>query len=602
VKPRTLLALLSFFILVLTSIELAAAGQTYYVTTTGIDSNPGTESLPFRTVNKGVGVLKPGDKLYVKNGTYSEALVNNIPGGTSWDDAVTVAAFPGHAAIIKAPVGSVQALSFAGTTQRYIVIDGFVIDGINTQDQVIKIAQDHIRLQNTEIKNLSQRGIGIRVIAGDSTGAIGCCNEFINLNLHDDRDDPETKDTVGILIESAGNLVERSKIHSNWGDGILLWNDDFTSSNNNVIRKNKILNNGMGGNGDGLAIGQGVSNMVYNNLIVANRGGFSVGHQSSDVKIYNNTLYGNHDFGILLDSANSDSFTEVKNNIFYKNGSNIVDSATNTVLSNNLEAEPSFVDTAKGDFRLKSTSVAIDAGIPVAEVQDDHNGVARPQGLALDVGAFEFVDTRTTETKVPIDAAAGTNTISTTVPFDFSVMNSGDKSVIRGQSVSNDISATLSSGSSQAVSFSTSGLPTGATASFTSSGSCIPPCSRTLTIATSDSTPTGTHTITMTAAGGGVTKTTTFTLTINTPTAAAGVLSLTWNDNSTNESGFAIERKTGTTDVYTQIATVGSNLNSYVDTAVVAGVTYCYRVNAFNSAGASTYTTEACKAANPVSN
>src|SRR4029453_16050671 len=95
--------------------------------------------------------------------------------------------------------------------------------------------------------------------------------------------------------------------------------------------------------------------------------------------------------------------------------------------------------------------------------------------------------------------------------FNFSLSNDGNKSVTQGQAVASTITATLSSESSQAVSFSTTGLPTGATASYTTSTSCNPTCSRTLNISTAASTPTGTNTITVTATGGGVTKTTSFT-------------------------------------------------------------------------------------------
>jgi hypothetical protein len=72
-------------------------------------------------------------------------------------------------------------------------------------------------------------------------------------------------------------------------------------------------------------------------------------------------------------------------------------------------------------------------------------------------------------------------------------------------------------------------------------------------------------------------------------------LQLSWLDNSSNESGFAIQRKTGTTGTFAQIATVGANVTSYKDTGLSAGTTYCYRVKAQNSAGDSGYTNEACK-------
>ena len=80
-----------------------------------------------------------------------------------------------------------------------------------------------------------------------------------------------------------------------------------------------------------------------------------------------------------------------------------------------------------------------------------------------------------------------------------------------------------------------------------------------------------------------------------TVSAPAAQLALTWQDNSSDEVGFAIERKTGTSGVYSQIASVAANMTSYVDTNVNIGVTYCYRVQAVNSAGASDFSNEACK-------
>src|SRR5215467_242307 len=79
--------------------------------------------------------------------------------------------------------------------------------------------------------------------------------------------------------------------------------------------------------------------------------------------------------------------------------------------------------------------------------------------------------------------------------------------------------------------------------------------------------------------------------TVGTPPAQ---LTLTWQDNSTNESNFGVERKTGTSGTYAQIALVAANTTSYVDASVSHGVTYCYRVDAINSAGVSPYSNEAC--------
>src|SRR5689334_14694761 len=77
-------------------------------------------------------------------------------------------------------------------------------------------------------------------------------------------------------------------------------------------------------------------------------------------------------------------------------------------------------------------------------------------------------------------------------------------------------------------------------------------------------------------------------------TALAAQLQLSWLDNSSDESGFNIERKTGTTGTYAQIASVGANVTTYTDSSLTNSTTYCYRVNAFNSAGTSPYSPEAC--------
>jgi uncharacterized protein (TIGR02145 family) len=62
---------------------------------------------------------------------------------------------------------------------------------------------------------------------------------------------------------------------------------------------------------------------------------------------------------------------------------------------------------------------------------------------------------------------------------------------------------------------------------------------------------------------------------------------LNWNDGSTNESGFKIDRKEGTGNWSVNFASVATDIETYTDAAVTAGSTYTYRVYSYNSVGPS---------------
>ncbi len=69
-------------------------------------------------------------------------------------------------------------------------------------------------------------------------------------------------------------------------------------------------------------------------------------------------------------------------------------------------------------------------------------------------------------------------------------------------------------------------------------------------------------------------------------------IDLSWTDNSNNEDGFYIERKTGVGGTYTQIASVGIGVTNYSDTGLTPGTTYYYTVKAYNLVGESAYSSE----------
>jgi hypothetical protein len=71
-------------------------------------------------------------------------------------------------------------------------------------------------------------------------------------------------------------------------------------------------------------------------------------------------------------------------------------------------------------------------------------------------------------------------------------------------------------------------------------------------------------------------------------------INLSWTDNSNNEDGFKIERKTTASGTYSEIAQVGPNINTYNNTGLTGGTEYCYRIRSYNAVGNSSYSNESC--------
>lgn len=76
------------------------------------------------------------------------------------------------------------------------------------------------------------------------------------------------------------------------------------------------------------------------------------------------------------------------------------------------------------------------------------------------------------------------------------------------------------------------------------------------------------------------------------PGALATSLRLAWQADSTNHSGFKIERLNDSS--YVEIASLAADVLSYTDSNLSPGVNYCYRVRAFNTAGSSEPSNAVC--------
>jgi subtilisin family serine protease len=155
---------------------------------------------------------------------------------------------------------------------------------------------------------------------------------------------------------------------------------------------------------------------------------------------------------------------------------------------------------------------------------------------------------------------------STTPPAnDFSIgVSPTSGSVNAGGSVTATVSTATIAGAAQTVSFSASGLPSGATASF-SPASVTSGGSSTMTISTTASTPPGSYPVTITGTGPSATHTTPYTLTVN---GVAGCSGTNGTDVSIPDAGAA---------VFSNITISGCARNASASSKVEVHIVHTYR-------------------------
>lgn len=390
----------------------------YYVATTGNDANPCSLASPCLTIAHGVALLFASDTLYIRGGTYTGSANvissdNTVRGGTSWADAITIAAFPGETVTIQPP-NHMDVVGFNTPTQKYLIFDHLIMDCVNqtgSTDTCVYIGgaggglagsgAGYIRIQDCEIKNSSFVGI---MLPYHGAGY----NEILRNSIHNIGDDldPAVEDPQhGTYINSGHNLIEGNDFFANMDYGVHIYGTVDASFN--VVRGNRVHGNGLSTHNFtsyGILVATGHDNLVVNNLVWGNRGGIQIGGE--DQLIYQNTVYNNDIVGgggILIQASSTRAV--VKNNISYGNtfgditnfggisptiaynltGDTQPSPATNKIESSN----PLFTDAAGANFTIQTGSPAKDAGTNLS-VTTDFRGGPRPFNLIPDIGAYEY--------------------------------------------------------------------------------------------------------------------------------------------------------------------------------------------------------------------
>ena len=412
-----------------TSLKIAgpALGTTWYVATTGSDHAEGSASSPWKTLQHAANLVHPGDTVIVREGKYAGFVVGwDNPKGGSSKAPIIFKADP------KVFITSKDNKTFDGidleSGSNYWVLEGF---NINNTDGSIK---------RTGIRIARSANVIVRKNHVDNCGTWGIFTSHAENVLIEKNECSNSRKEHGIYVSnSADNPVVQGNVC--WGNrqcGIHINGDKSQGEDgiisNALVSGNKIHDNGEGGgsgincdgvqnawiennllynnHANGISLyridggGPSIHNTVVNNTIVSasnSRWAINIKNQSTDNQLYNNIILNNNknrgSINIASDSLEGfwSDYNIVTNKLNPADG-DVPDlslarwrSATGQD-KHSIVAPASglFIDPSANDYRLPSTSPAVDTGIAAFAALKDLEGKARPRGAGIDIGAYEY--------------------------------------------------------------------------------------------------------------------------------------------------------------------------------------------------------------------
>ena len=329
---RTLLAFLYI------PICLSLSGTTYYISPNGRDSNPGSLSQPFFTLNKAWTVISAGDIVYLRGGTYSFPTSQELTGvnGTA-ANPIKIWAYPGETPVITKAAGwtyyNSEGIHFEG---NYFHWKGIEIRGFTQLDDNIIVGFRTIYSSHNifELLNCHGNSRGFELTDG--------CNDnlILNCDFHHNYD-PLSTDSYGNADGFAANpdlgstnTIRGCRSWNNSDDGYDIFRcDGMIIIDDCWSWMNGYKEDGTTKGGDGYGFKLGITNTnrssshlrtVTNCLAFHNReGGFGLNEAKCICWLFNNTAYHNNDgtgyyLGFWFDGEDG-IVHRLKNNIAYAN-------------------------------------------------------------------------------------------------------------------------------------------------------------------------------------------------------------------------------------------------------------------------------------------
>jgi hypothetical protein len=339
-----------------------STGETFYVAPGGYDTNPGTESAPWGTVQHALDVLEPGQKALVHAGTYTADLEMRREGTAT--APITVAAYPGEHPVLHAAStsGDTYPIEIKGA---YFRLQGFVIEnsiGTSAANVYFEAGAHDVELSDNEIRYSQDQGI----FADRTTSGL----QILGNRIHDNGWNHVSgqHQSHGLYIEGGADLIANNIIYNQpYGFGIQL----YPANHDSIVTDNTVVANGHSG------------------VVVGGSGGVF------GIVIRNNILASNASWGVEADSTCPIGLVLVDHNLFYGNPAGEIEPGCTTIDSSggNLAGDPLFADPGANDFHLLAGSPAIDQALPAWSELLDADGTSRLQGLGPDLGAYEALAT-----------------------------------------------------------------------------------------------------------------------------------------------------------------------------------------------------------------
>jgi pectate disaccharide-lyase len=335
-----------------------STGTTYYVSRTGSNANPGTRERPWLTIQKALDELAPGERAYVRRGTYQEDLRMARAGRP--DAPITVSAFPGERVAIRPASQSPDTYAIE-ITGSYFRLRGFVLEGArgtSSTNVYFERSAHHVELSKNEIRYSQDQG----VFAEATTRNL----HIIGNRIHDNgvRRVFGQHQSHGIYIEGRDHLIANNLIFGHrYGFGIQV----YPQNRGSVIVNNTIVGSGHSG------------------IVVGGRGGVA------NISISNNILAFNARYGVQMDSDCPNGPVQIERNVIFGNGSGAIQGGCSQVRASrsNVLANPRFVSRAQRVFQVTGRSPAVDRARRDYSPAMDILSRRRPLGRGYDIGAFE---------------------------------------------------------------------------------------------------------------------------------------------------------------------------------------------------------------------